>query len=171
MITIRNIEEMEKYYVEEMNTYVFKDDICLFCDINIKSNIDAGNIKARNIVAQNIHALDIRAKNIKARNIIAYNIKSDDIDAKDISLFEDIIAHFIYALNIDVAGNITAWHIGAKNINAYDINVRCNIDADNISYYAVCVAYDGIRCNSINGKRENSKHFVLDGELIIKGGN
>ena len=51
-----------------------------------------------------------------------------------------------------------------------DINAN-NIDANNISYYAVYFAYENIKCKSITGIRENHKHFVLDGTLEIENEN
>ena len=101
MITIENKEEMEEYYVKEINTYVFEDDVEFSFNVEVKANITAG-----------------------------------DINAFDIN----------------------AWNINAWNINAYNIN-----------YWAVCVAYNNIECKSIKGRRKNSKHFVLDGELVVGG--
>ena len=62
------------------------------------------------------------------------------------------------------AGDITAWNIDAGNITARDIK-SWNIDALNISYYAVCFAYDIFKCESVQGRRENAKHFCLDNEI------
>ena len=87
------------------------------------------------------------------------NIQAN-IDAKDIGALN------IDALNID-ACNIDASDIKAMNIEAWDINVW-NIEAQDISYYAVCFAYKNIKCNSIIGRRNNAKHFVLDGKLEIE---
>lgn len=58
---------------------------------------------------------------------------------------------------------ITSAYIKARNIKAW------NIDALNIDYYAFCIAYGSISCESISGRRENAKHFCLDGEITIKG--
>ena len=116
MITIRNKDEMQKYYIEEVDMYAFNDDVEFLFDVETDSSISAVNINANDIVANNIYAWNIKAHNINDANISAYNI-----------------------------------------------------DADDISYYAICYAYNSIKCNSIKGTRENSKHFVLDGELIIKG--
>ena len=75
------------------------------------------------------------------------------------------------------ARNITAWKITAWNINALDIyalniyagNITAeDIDAGNILYYAVCFAYNNIKCLSIKAKRRNARHFCLDGEITIK---
>lgn len=79
------------------------------------------------------------------RNITAGNIDASDITAENIN-----------------AGNINAWNIDAWNINAWNIN------ALDILYYAVCFAYENIVCTSIKGRRENAKHFCLDGEIKIK---
>ena len=83
--------------------------------------------------------------NIVARDIIAWNINAHDIYANDIRA-DEIIANDIYADNIN-----------AIVIKAYDI-----------SYYAVCFAYNSIKCKSIEGRRKNAKHFVLDGKLEVE---
>lgn len=71
-------------------------------------------------------------------------------------------------LSADIsAGDINANDINSNNISAGDINAR-NIKANDISYYAVCCAYENIECSNIKGRRENSKHFCLDGEIKIK---
>ena len=107
----KNLKEIEKYYDEETNTYVFKEnyeyiDLVVFkFNLEVQANIKAGNINAR----------DIRA-----------------------------------------------WDINADDIRAWDI------EANNIIYYAVCYAYNNIKCKTIEGIRENAKHFVLDGTIEIK---
>jgi hypothetical protein len=85
-------------------------------------------------------------------NIDAHNINAHNIDAHDINA-HDIDAHNINALNID------ALNIDARNIDAYDI------DAHDINYYAVCSAYTSFICDSVEGGRENSKHFCLDSDI------
>ncbi len=87
---------------------------------------------------------------IDARNINVGNIKAEYIDALDIN-----------ALDIK-AVNINSRNIKAEDINAWDIN------ALDISYYAVCFAYKNIECTSIEGRRKNSRHFCLDGKIIIR---
>ena len=52
------------------------------------------------------------------------------------------------------------------NIDAYNITAR-NIKADNIEYYAFCIAYESLKCNSISGRRKNSIHKCLDQEIEI----
>jgi len=48
---------------------------------------------------------------------------------------------------------------GKRNINAG------NIDATDISYFAVCFACQGFKCKSVKGERNNCKHFCLDKEI------
>ena len=126
-----SLEEIEKYYDEKSNTYIFKEngtyiDLVVFnFDLKIRANISAVNIEAHNI-----YAWDINVGDIKAGDIDAVNIKANNIDC----------------------GNIEA-----INIKALDIN-----------YFAVCFAYYNIKCKSIKGKRNNAKHFVLDGKLEIE---
>ena len=142
MIVINTQEELEAL-IDDDNNIVIDGNLEINCKIIIKANIKAGNIKARDIKAWNINALNIKARNIKARNI-----KARDIEALDIK-----------------AGNIKARDIKAGNIEALDI------EAWDISYYAVCFAYTSINCKSIKGRRANSKHFALDGEITIINNN
>ena len=65
------------------------------------------------------------------------------------------------------AQNIDAWDIDAWDIDAWDIDAW-DIDAGDISYYAVCVAYISFACHSVQGRRKNSRHFCLDGEIEYK---
>ena len=122
-----SLDEIQKYYDEKSNTYIFKEDgkyidfVIFNFDLNIDANIDAMAINARDITALNIDASDIN---------VVYNIK-------------------------------------ACNINADNISAD-NIIATNIIYYMVCFAYNNIKCNSIKGRRKNSKHFVFDGKLEIE---
>ena len=77
---------------------------------------------------------------------IKASINARDINARDIN-----------------ARNINAWNINASDINALDIN------AWNISFYAVAFAYCKFICNSIKGRRVNSKYFCLDSQIEIQG--
>ena len=101
---------------------------------------------------------------------------------EDGSYIDSIVFNFDLDVkaNID-AMNINAWNINAYNINAWDINAldiiakninasnidACDIYANNISYFAVCFAYNNIKCKSIKGRRSNAKHFVFDGTLEV----
>ena len=149
---------------------ILKEDTTFEEDIKVEGNIVCLNGKHNLTVKGNIDAWDIDAGNIDAWDIDARNIYAWDIDAWDIDAYNidawDIDAGNIDAWDID-AGKIDAWDIDARNINAGDINTY-NIDAENIIYYAVCCSYNDIVCESIKGKRENSKHFCLDGKITIK---
>ena len=140
MKVFNNLEEMEPYYNEETNTYEFIENNRL---IDIKIDFDL-NIEC------NIKALDIKARDINALDINAWNIKARDIEARDIE-----------------ACDINACDIKADNINARDIKAS-NINSNKISFYSVCFAYKTFVCNSIEGRRENSKYFCLDSDVVIK---
>ena len=150
-----SLEEIQKYYDVKSNTYVFIENgdyinnVVFNFDLKVRANISAVDINAHNINAYDIDAGDIIAGyidvfNINAKNIDAYNIDALNIKAGDID-----------AVNIKV-NNIDCGNIEAINIKALDIN-----------YFAVCFAYYNIKCRSIKGKRNNAKHFVLDGKLEI----
>ena len=69
--------------------------------------------------------------------------------------------------NIKAHGNITACNIDAFDITAFDIDAHGNIKAKNIEYYAFCIAYKSLKCESIAGARKNSFHKCLDQEIEI----
>ena len=174
-----SLKEIEKYYDKEDNTYVFEEDgepirlVKFNFDFLVRSNIEAYNINAGNIIAHNINANDINALNvvvddINARDIDIMSITANDINVNDINAL-DINASDITARNIK-ARNISAEDIWGRDIYARDITAQ-NIKADDISYYALCVAYNNIKCKTITGRRNKHKHFVLDGELVIKNNN
>lgn len=110
----------------------------------------------------------------KETNIYEFIENNRLIDIKidfDLNIECDINAWNINASNIN-SGDINAWNINSWDINARDINARdinaIDINANNISFYAVCFAYKTFVCNSIEGRRENSKYFCLDSNVVIK---
>ena len=135
-----NLEEIQKYYDKETNTYIFKEND-IFIDtiiFNFTLEVNA-NIRGGNIRAWDIKAFDIRATNISCLNIMAI-----DIDARNIDCI-NLTAKDIIALNID-ALNITARNINVDNIFAKNIDARGEIDC-----YDTCVASEYIKCKSIIG--------------------
>jgi hypothetical protein len=150
MKTFNSLEEMKPYYNEKTNAYEFREngiwtDVKFAFDLSVMADINAWNIKACNIDARNINARNIDACNIDAGEINAGEINAGEINAGDIN-----------------ACNINARNIKADNIQAWNIN------ANEITYFAVCFAYNNIVCTKIEGWRKNAKHFCLDGEIIIK---
>ena len=141
-----SLDEIQKYYDEESNTYIFKEDgkyiniVAFNFNLNVEANIDAKDIKA-----QSINAMDINASDISAWNIIAGDINAENIDSY----------------------NINVWNLRANNIKSGNIEAN-NIYANDINYWAVCFAIQNIKCKSITGRRENAKYFVLDGKLEVK---
>ena len=109
-----SLDEIQKYYNEDANTYIFKEDgkyidlVVFNFDLDVEANIDAGCIDALNINAVNIKAWDVVTRNLDAYNIVAWDVYSWDI----------------YAYNIE------AYNIKARNISyfavcfAYD-NIKC----------------------------------------------
>ena len=140
-----SLDEIQKYYDEKTNTYIFKENgqyiniVAFNFNLNIEANIDAKDIKA-----QSINAMDINANDISAWHIIAGDINAENIDSY----------------------NINVWNLRANNIKSGNIEAN-NIYAHDINYWAVCFAIQNITCKSIKGRRENAKHFVLDGKLEV----
>jgi hypothetical protein len=164
---------------DESNTIVLNEDLQITFDCEIPCNIKVYNIETRNITAgniqaNNIYAWNINAGNIQANNIYAWDINADNINAWNINA-DNIDANNIKADNIKTydiyTNNINAWNINADNIKTYDINAHNinahNINAHNIKYYAFCIAYQSLKCESISGNRENSFHKCLDQAIEI----
>ena len=112
-----------------------------------------------------------------------YDEKSNTYIFKEYGMYINLV---IFNFDLNVKSNIYAWNIYGKNINALNINAKdiyaCRLDANdikvhdisalsinanNINYYAICYAYENIKCKSIKGRKYNSKHFVLDGKLEV----
>ena len=162
MTIIDRVNELSKYYDKKTDTYYFKDRNGKYMNIKfnfdlyttsgivahniIAKNITAGYIGGLNIKAHNINSGDMRVFNISANNICAYNISANNIQAMDIS----------------------AHDITAADILAFDIKSLVNINANNIKFYALCIAYHDINCATIHGMRTHSRYFVLDGKIIVR---
>ena len=129
--------------IKDLKLYLNEDTNTYVFDEGIRFNFNL--ITTANIKACNIDALDITAGDIDAYNIEAHNIKALDITACDIKALD----------------------ITALNINAGDIKVG-EIKARNVSYYAFCIAYQSFACVSVKGRRHNSSHKCLDGDIIIR---
>lgn len=185
----KNWEEMESYYNYKTDTYEFIEngnliDIVIDFELDINSNIRAGDIKAMDIKAMDINARDIQAEDIQAEDIQALNIRARDISAGDIQAL-DIQAQDINAWDINAHNNISAEDIKALNIRARDISAEdikaldiqaedikaMDIQARDILYNSVCYARNTFICNSIKGAGINSKHFCLDSEIVISNKN
>lgn len=92
------IEQIEKYYDKNTNTYVFMEndedfDVYLYFNLCVDANIDAGHINAFNIEARDITARDINASIIKARNIKAQDIIAWSIEAENITYYAVCFAY------------------------------------------------------------------------------
>ena len=167
-----SLDEIQKYYNEESNTYVFREDnkyielVVLNFNLEVNANIKAYDIHARNINARDIEVGNIKAWGIKANNIDAYDLDCcDDIIVKNINAC-DINAHDIEAVDIKTYEDIKAWDIHAHNITAKNI-IADNIYAYDISYWGLCFATQNIECHSMKGRRDNHTYFVLDGSIYI----
>ena len=126
--------------LKEMKKYYDKQLNTYVFDDDVKFNI---NIEVES---------NIKACNIEAYNIDAWNIDADDIYARDIN-----------ACDID-ARDINAWNIKAWNIKTNDITAL-GINAQDINYYAYCIAYYTFKCKSVSSDRVNSICKCLDKEI------
>lgn len=179
--TFNNLNEIQPYYKEFNNTYVFKDNdkyidiVILNFDLEVAASIDAAELRARklnvkNLKTERLSAWDVISRNIEAHNIncdwlirtgniTAWDIKARDINAKNIQAY-DIKTKYITANDIR-AQNINAEVIHARDIIAYKTIVSCDISARNIEYGYICCAYSYLNYTSIVGTENNAKYIVL----------
>ena len=83
-----NIEEIKKYYVPEINTYMFEENgvylnVAFLFDLEVDSNIFANNILAKDITCLELSTIHLDASNIKATKLIADNIKAITANVTD----------------------------------------------------------------------------------------
>ncbi len=75
--------------------------------------------------------------------------------------------------NLEVKGNLEGHNLTCLDLKCHNLDcldLECeNLDCMNLSYFAVAIAYKSFKCNSVKGKRKNSKHFCLDSEIEITG--
>ena len=108
------LKEIEKYYDEKTDTYVFKEnddyiDLVVFnFDLKVNANIDACNITAWDITAWDIDADDIKSWNINARNISYYAVcfAYQNIKCKSIKGRKYNAKHFVLDGKLEVEENV-----------------------------------------------------------------
>ena len=94
-------------------------------------------------------------------------IKGDLVMTEDMTFDEDLVVKGnIFGKNghkysLKVNGDLNCFNLNCFDLNCLDLNCR------DLSYYAVAFAYTSFKCKSVKGRRENSKHFCLDGEVQI----
>ena len=93
--------------------------------------------------------------------IVKGNLNCEDLNCRDLDCRD------LNCWNLDCR-DLNCWNLNCRDLDCLDLSC-CDLKARNISYYAVCFAYKNIECETIKGRRENCKHFVLDGKIIING--
>ena len=150
-----NLQEMKRYYDEETNSYIFKEngkfinEIIINFDLNVEANIEACDIKATSITVKDMEAWTILAWNINACGIDSARINAGVIQAIDIKAI-DIKSMNIYARDIKVYGFMTV-----------------NIYARDIVYATKCIAYGDFKCNSIKCELPRPSHYTFYGKLEV----
>ena len=84
---------------------------------------------------------------------------------------------YLYCQNLDCwdldcmdldCGDLNCGDLNCMDLNCGDLNCK-DLNCGDLSYYAIAVAYYKFKCKSVVGRRNNSKHFCLDSEVIITG--
>jgi len=162
-------------------------DVRFECDISIKASIvvTKGNLTCR----------DLTCWDLTCRNLDCWNLTCGDLTCGDLTCW-DLTCRNLDCWDIDCL-NITCWDIKCENLNCGDIkcgdltcgdlkcwnltcrdltcrdinclNLTClNLKCRDLSYFALCFAYQSIKCTSYKARREvHQKPICLDGELTI----
>ena len=83
-----NLEEIKKYYIPEINTYMFVENgdyinVAFMFDLEVDANIFANNIKAKDITCLELSTVNLDVYDIKASRIIANNIEALAVNVQD----------------------------------------------------------------------------------------
>lgn len=110
-----NLEEIKKYYVPEINTYMFEENgrylnVLFMFDLEVDSNIFANNIKAKDISCLELSTVDIDAYDIKANRLIACNIEALNVNVSDKIVYSGEI-NIRYSINCGklLYNRLSAW--------------------------------------------------------------
>ena len=95
-------------------------------------------------------------------------LEKDEVIKEDLIVKGSIFGKGGGRFDLIVKGNLNCLDLDCGDLDCRDLNCL-DLKARNINYYAVCFAYNNIECETIKGRRENCKHFVLDGKIIING--
>jgi len=118
------------------------DDVKIECNININASIICWNLDCMNLNCGNLDCRDLNCGNLNCGDLNCGNLNCWNLDCRDLN---------------------------CRNLDCRDLNCM-DLDCRNLSYYAVAFAYESFKCKSIEGRRNNSKHFCLDSEVKITGG-
>ena len=121
-----------------------KDDLVIACDINITALLNCWNL----------YSYD-RPRNIRIKGGL---YSAGHIYVKDIELDGELMSK-----------NITARHIHTNSLIEAEDVIAQSIDAGDICYYALCMAYDKFSCRSIQGRIDNAKYFSINNKVSIRG--
>lgn len=95
MIIINSEKEMEKYFDENANAYIFEDDLVLNFRYNSKTAIVCHNLYAEHLDAGNIDARNIYTSHITASEIEAWNFYSSFALVDSIKVLHNIVGEYI----------------------------------------------------------------------------
>ena len=86
----KRIDEIDKYYDKETNTYVFRegekyiDSVIIDFDLYVDANIEACDLECMDIEAQYIDVMDLDALKVKADTVDAHTIKAYKVECDNL---------------------------------------------------------------------------------------
>ena len=174
MITIKNSKELAKYTDENKDLFLKGEDVRIefspsreelrdvYCgnlfmmDDKRKFDFNGGDFNGWNFYGGNFNGNSFNGRNFDGWDFNGRNFKGWDFNGVD-----------FHGRNFN-GRDFNGWDFNGVDFNGGNFTGR-NFDGRHISYYGWFIAYGDIKCESIKGRRKNSFHKCLDGNLIIKG--
>ena len=110
-----NLEEIKKYYVPEINTYMFEENgaylnVAFMFDLDVDANIFANNIKSKDIICLELSTVNLDAYDIKASRLIVNNIEALTVNVQDKLVYSGEI-NIRYSINCGklLYNRLSAW--------------------------------------------------------------
>jgi hypothetical protein len=154
-MTIFSSQHEVDSFLNDDGDLVLFGDVQFNCDIKVQGAIEVVNLNAQDVMANSISANDISAFCIFCESMVARDVNALRISCELILTAQDIkVGHVL-------TGSLHARRINADTILAEEIN------ADEIVYDAVAIAFASFKCRSIAGQRKNAVHLCLDGNIEI----
>ena len=93
---IKEYEELEDYYSENLKSYIFPSGVMFMADLDLNNDIYTTYIYASNVKCRNLYALDM---------VKVDNIKTNSLYGKAIVIMKDLEAkEVVYKVSLNVIG-------------------------------------------------------------------
>ena len=146
MLIIKNLNELKKHLTKDKDLVVDED-------VRIEFQVpkrELRDVKCRNLfLMKDDERFDFNGRDFTGGDFNGWNFNGRNFTGRDFN----------------------GWNFNGVDFNGGDFTGRNfnggNFTGKDISYYAVFIANQSVKCTSIKGRRDNSIHKCLDGKIEI----